>query len=381
MRGRAWAAGTGGAGGRPRGRRAGLALVLCVVAAGPQASCRPARPALKPAFATEGAAVRAAFADAVRDARPATVRLYADGQAVALAAAVRPLPGEGPALLLTKASELKDAEGDPRAVSVRGHGGRRVLLRTLATDRRTDLALVRPADVADRWRPAATVDFAAAAGDRPDAVPAVGRWVVVPAPGNPPSVASPAERVEAVGVVSTRPRGLPPVRLGLVFFTDPGNGRLTVGAVQDNMGAAAAGVRPGDTLLELGGFALDSADTLREALADTAAGDTRTLRVGRGDDELELDVTLMNRPLNLRDRTDAMNAMGNGVSRRRDGFETVFQHDATLEPNQCGGVLVDLDGRVVGVNIARAGRVESFALPVAEVAAAIARMREEPRTK
>ena len=75
-----------------------------------------------------------------------------------------------------------------------------------------------------------------------------------------------------------------------------------------------------------------------------------------------------------------MNQMGNTLSRRRDGFDAVFQHDATIEPEQCGGPLVDLDGRLIGINIARAGRVESYALPLAEVVAALARLRASSPT-
>ncbi len=34
-----------------------------------------------------------------------------------------------------------------------------------------------------------------------------------------------------------------------------------------------------------------------------------------------------------------------------------------LKPTDCGGPLVDLEGRVVGFNIARSGRTESYAVP------------------
>ncbi len=34
-----------------------------------------------------------------------------------------------------------------------------------------------------------------------------------------------------------------------------------------------------------------------------------------------------------------------------------------LKPQECGGPVIDLDGKAVGVNIARAGRVESYAIP------------------
>ena len=41
----------------------------------------------------------------------------------------------------------------------------------------------------------------------------------------------------------------------------------------------------------------------------------------------------------------------------------ILQHDSVLKPSECGGPLVDLDGKVVGINIARAGRTETYAIP------------------
>ena len=59
--------------------------------------------------------------------------------------------------------------------------------------------------------------------------------------------------------------------------------------------------------------------------------------------------------------------IGGRLSKRRTGFPLALQHDTVLQPNQCGGPLVDLDGQVVGINIARASRVASYALPAAVV--------------
>jgi S1-C subfamily serine protease len=39
------------------------------------------------------------------------------------------------------------------------------------------------------------------------------------------------------------------------------------------------------------------------------------------------------------------------------------QHDTVLKPNQCGGPIVGLQGKTLGLNIARAGRVASYAVP------------------
>ncbi len=55
--------------------------------------------------------------------------------------------------------------------------------------------------------------------------------------------------------------------------------------------------------------------------------------------------------------------MGSELSKRRDGFPVILQHDSVVKPADCGGPLVDLEGHVIGLNIARAGRVESHAVP------------------
>jgi serine protease Do len=51
------------------------------------------------------------------------------------------------------------------------------------------------------------------------------------------------------------------------------------------------------------------------------------------------------------------------LSNRRSGYPVILQHDTVIRPTDCGGPLVDLHGRVVGLNICRAGRVESWAIP------------------
>ena len=49
------------------------------------------------------------------------------------------------------------------------------------------------------------------------------------------------------------------------------------------------------------------------------------------------------------------------------GDEQAIQHDTVLQPWLCGGPLVDLDGKAIGLNIARAGRVATYALPASLV--------------
>jgi S1-C subfamily serine protease len=52
-----------------------------------------------------------------------------------------------------------------------------------------------------------------------------------------------------------------------------------------------------------------------------------------------------------------------------------FQHDSPVSAAQCGSPLVDLDGQIVGINIARAGRVSTLALPMATILPAIERLK------
>ena len=62
-------------------------------------------------------------------------------------------------------------------------------------------------------------------------------------------------------------------------------------------------------------------------------------------------------------RDDRMNAMGSTVSSRRGEFPSVIQTDFPLDASQCGGPVTDLDGNVVGMVIARSGRIETLVLP------------------
>ena len=60
-------------------------------------------------------------------------------------------------------------------------------------------------------------------------------------------------------------------------------------------------------------------------------------------------------------------SLGSELSLKRTGFPTILQHDTVIKPKDCGGPLVDLDGKTVGINIARAGRTETYAIPAEDI--------------
>jgi S1-C subfamily serine protease len=69
-----------------------------------------------------------------------------------------------------------------------------------------------------------------------------------------------------------------------------------VDAVQDGTGAEDAGVQPGDIIVAVDGESLATMSQLVAEVRSRAPGDTVTLSIVRNGDELELDVTLSERP-------------------------------------------------------------------------------------
>ncbi len=128
-------------------------------------------------------------------------------------------------------------------------------------------------------------------------------------------------------------------------------------------------MKVGDVIYKINGKVVENREKMFEAMDEFRPNDTITLVVKRKvkeDDktvekEMEFKVKLTG-PVQP-DRSDMQNRMGSQLSGRKTGFPMVIQHDTVLKPSECGGPLIDLDGKVLGINIARAGRVESWALP------------------
>ena len=58
---------------------------------------------------------------------------------------------------------------------------------------------------------------------------------------------------------------------------------------------------------------------------------------------------------------------GGPFSQRRSGFDEILVHDSVIDPADCGGPLVNLQGQFCGINIARSMRVCSLAIPAKSV--------------
>ena len=287
-----------------------------------------------------------AFRTVVATPSQSTVRVECDGKEVALGTIVGP---DG--WVLTKASELKE---NPVC---RLRDGQRLEARLGGIHERYDLALLKVEATA---LPA--VEWC-------DTKAAVGAWVAAPGLEDTPI---------AVGVVSVAARAvtaldLPPSNnpsggyLG-VLLEDSAEAGARISRVSPDTPAAKAGLKVDDLIISVAGRSIQDVDALQDALGRHKPGDIVAIRVKRGGEEFQFEAKLDRRPgFGRGGRGDFQNRMGGALSERRNGFPTILQHDAVLRPVDCGGPLVDLDGKVVGINIARAGRTETYAVPTQAV--------------
>src|ERR1019366_1634522 len=110
---------------------------------------------------------------------------------------------------------------------------------------------------------------------------------------------------------------------------------------------------------------VENTDELRGLLSKTKPNDEVVFKIVREKKPQDIKATLGRNPSdkNGKSRSDTQNTMGSKLSDRRAGFPVILQHDSILRPTDCGGPLVNLEGQVLGINIARAGRTESYAIP------------------
>ncbi len=249
--------------------------------------------------------------------------------------------------ILTKASEIEGIENLSVTVDRTNYSD----VTILASDPAWDVALLKVD--AEGLAP---VEFA-----ETSAVPH-GTWVVAN------GVTSRLRRRALAGVISANSRPIPAeggVALGVVIAAE--KDAVTVGEVVEDGAAAKAGIEAGDVILSIDGHAVKKIEDIAEILAEREAGDLVEVLCRRGEEEMTFQVTLAAKNEMFSDSMNRNDMMSGDFSRRRSGFARIIQHDILGASRVTGGPLLDLRGRCVGMNIARANRAESFAIPVEEL--------------
>ncbi len=319
--------------------RLSLLTATALLATAPATFAQATTPTSSPVQDRGKRRIASLFTDAVAAVNDSVVRVLADGKEVALGTVVT---ADGK--VLTKGSDLK---GELQCVL---RDGTKYKASHVGYHKPSDLALIKMD--ADGLTP---IKFL---GEDPAAL---GNWVA--------AVGTNSDAL-AVGVVSVKARKLSGEQalienanrgiLGIQMKTDS-----TDGVVIELFGRRStgykAGLREGDVIVEVAGKPVTNFDSLKGALENYGAGDVVSVRVTRKDKELSFKVPLGS--LSDTDQNAMQRVLTGPLSGRRTGFPTVLQHDTVLKPTDCGGPLIDLDGKVLGINIARAGRVETWTIP------------------
>lgn len=195
----------------------------------------------------------------------------------------------------------------------------------------------------------------------PDSKLEQGTWVIVN------GVTTRTKRRVLAGVISAKAREIPAAggaALGLQLKED--DGLLRVEEVSEGSGAADAGMKKGDVILKVDGKKIAGIKELAEGMKEKKAGDKVKVSIKREGKPMELEVTLSAKGEIFANET-RNDQMSGDYSKRRSGFPRIIQHDILGASNTMGGPVIDLQGRVVGMNIARANRAETFAIPVEEL--------------
>jgi serine protease Do len=319
-----------------------LALIILLSSA-PQAQ----EAALNGSRLTSGSDVRAAFTDVIAPARKSVVRVLCDGKPAALGTII-----DADGSILTKGSDLNGQ------IVCRLLDGRELPATYVAYHPDTDLALL---DIeATELTP---IDWSA------DADPLVGQWLATPGHESAPV---------GVGIVSVPRRAIESERISGVLGVrlEDFEGAAKIAEIIEDSAAAAAQLLPGDLIKRVDDNEINGREALVRLIREHQPGATVNITVLRGDEELVVPATLTHPFGQFLSRIAAQNHMGGELSLRRTGFSAVLQHDTVLRPQDCGGPLVNLDGQAIGVNIARAGRTESYAIPAGVIVPLLAEMRE-----
>jgi serine protease Do len=277
--------------------------------------------------------VKAALKEVTAEAARCVVRIECAGRDVALGTIVDPA-----GWILTKASELCGP------AACRLADGRRFEANVVGIAEQFDLAMLK-----------VDAEGLAAAPWSNGKEPSVGQWVAAPAT----DVGLPL----GLGVVSVPRRPIPGARGVLGVGLARADGGARVAKVLPETPAEKAGLIENDVITHFDGQPVQDQESVIDALKNRSPGDLIRLTIRRGSDDLEVLATLGKLDNPATRKREMQNRSDIGISRRHDDFPVVLQHDMVLRPTDCGGPLVDLSGRVIGINVARGGRTETYSVP------------------
>lgn len=272
--------------------------------------------------------------------------------------------------LLTKASEIENIEGVYLTWE-----GQDYPVRILGSDEDYDLALLQ-VDVYNLI-PVRQWDIQE---------PKVGQLLLSPTKRRLTSgvITQPARKAPAKGYEVSYSKEQPSSYLGVTFTED--SDKPILGSIATGSPADKVGFLEGDEILKVEDTEVDNISDLIKILSTHSAGEKIAIVVKRGDKELTLEPILDFRPAaeegsfsrsaSQRDNSlSSLSARGGALSKRRNDFPRCFYHDTPLTAKTMGTPLLNLEGKIIGFNIARALRHRTLAIPTKEINDLVAELR------
>ena len=248
--------------------------------------------------------------------------------------------------------------------------GRKISAKKIAENEEYDMALLQLEGLGDA--PATLTPLKWCTGDSCDA----GSFVATVADKDAPV---------ALGIVTVKERqfrvrsaGGNNNRAYLGVQSEGQDGSLVLTRVLPNTAASRAGLKDGDILASVNDEDVKTQQELVRVLGQFKPEETIELVIKRADKELKLKAKLGKNT----SQNSGVDRWGGGPfteeDQKRFGYPTVLAHDSVIRPEFCGTPLVNTNGEVVGINISRALRVATYAVPAEEVLKFI---KENKKTK
>jgi S1-C subfamily serine protease len=149
--------------------------------------------------------------------------------------------------------------------------------------------------------------------------------------------------------------------MGVMLGRENNKGVLVTDVVPQ-AAADKAGLRHGDIIQKVDARSVKKRDHIVNLVSKKDPGDVVSIDVLRKNETMKFRVTLGHRSVTF-DLFNRNLQMSGPVSKRKDNFPLIIQHDLPLPKEAMGGPLFDLEGNCIGINIARVDRVTVFSLP------------------
>ncbi|MCM8537989.1 MAG: S1C family serine protease [Lentisphaeraceae bacterium] len=179
-----------------------------------------------------------------------------------------------------------------------------------------------------------------------------------------------------IGVLSGLPRDIIKISgvIGVMLGDENNEGVIVNQSVTDGP-AHTADIRNGDIIESIDGLPTKSHQDILKALSGKGPGKTVLVNIKRTKEKIQKKLTLGDRHITFGMFNRNLEMSGK-VSKRVDGFRNILQHDIPIRHTESTSPIFNIEGKLVGINIAKANRAEYFALNNTEVFNAISRLKK-----